>query len=110
MLVLNKMFNGLLRNKGELFDIPEIRKETSDDLSQLEYISSSRQLENDIEEIDLSERIDYLAYQEQLRTKHVIGYLTRVLSLEKYKPPIIKESSLSHGNYFQIRCDQMKSS
>lgn len=97
---------GCFVTKGTYLAYQKQAKETADELFQLEYLSTRRQLENDIEEIDLSDRADYLAYQEQLRTKHVINHLTRILSLEKYQMPEISGTNLTHGNYFMIRCDQ----
>ena len=75
---------------------------------RLEYITSQRQMENDIEDIDMTDQFNYLAYQEQIRAKKVLQYLSQYLIQSTYNPDNISQVDINVSSYFQLKRDQIE--
>ena len=70
-------------------------------LDELESKIERRKMENDIEEIDESERADYLAYQEQIRSRNILKSLSQYIPI-KHDDNSSVPAALDTNQYFKL--------
>lgn len=73
---------GCLVTKSTLLRYQEDLSYTQSNLEKLEERLRQRQQENEIDDIDYEDRLDYLSYQEQLRTRQVLSVLSKYLGIK----------------------------
>lgn len=78
----------------------------SETLESLENQIQRRKEENNIKEIDFDDKLEYLAYQEQLRSKQVLKSLLAYIPMPDYASPTEDTISSLTSEYFEIRFKQ----